>query len=181
MKSTLRMNIFIFVLIFSMTSLSGCNEKNESTIGKAENMNETAISGEKTEKSNAELAEETEKVSYIYGYQVGQNVKMMKELDFELNLEAFTRGIEDVVEDNPPELDENEMAQVMQKFQTDMQTKRQAKMEIDKVNNLKAAEVLIGENKKKERIETLPGGWGVTFDDTAAGLLARLVLAVIRW
>jgi len=32
----------------------------------------------------------------------------------------------------------------------------------------------------KERVETLPGGWGVTLDDTAAGLISRIIIAIIR-
>ncbi len=31
----------------------------------------------------------------------------------------------------------------------------------------------------KKRVETLPGGWGVTLDDTAAGLMARFSLGAI--
>ncbi len=31
----------------------------------------------------------------------------------------------------------------------------------------------------RKHVESLPGGWGVTLDDTAAGLLARGVLAVV--
>ncbi|MBT4484052.1 MAG: FKBP-type peptidyl-prolyl cis-trans isomerase, partial [Candidatus Latescibacteria bacterium] len=158
MKNTQLKIIFVSILIFVMASLTGCNGKNESTVEKAGDSSETAVSEVKSERSGAELAEEAEKVSYIYGYQVGQNVKMMKDLDFELNLEAFTRGIEDMVNDNPLELDENEMAQVMQKFQTDMNTKQQAKMEKDKVINLSAAETFIAQNKKKKGVETLSAG-----------------------
>lgn len=32
----------------------------------------------------------------------------------------------------------------------------------------------------RKQIETLPGGWGVTLDDTAAGVLGRVVFQLIR-
>jgi len=33
----------------------------------------------------------------------------------------------------------------------------------------------------RKYIETLPGGWGITLDDTVAGLLARMVIEILRW
>lgn len=81
--------------------------------------------------AQADLDSDQQKLSYIFGIQVGQN---MKSEGVDLDIDAFAAGVQDMLEGKQPQLDQAVAEQVISEFQ---QKKSQ---ELAQVMNKKQAE-----------------------------------------
>lgn len=97
------------------------------------------------------LDTDKQKLSYIFGIQVGQN--MIQE-GVELDLEAFKAGVADMMAGNQPQLDQASAEKIIQEFQA------QKAEEMAQVMNEKQAEAktYMAENAKKDGVVTTDSG-----------------------
>ena len=85
-----------------------------------------------------------EKVSYIIGMDIGNNLKKQA-IDADPN--SLLRGIQDALSGAKPLLSQEEIQETMVAFQKEMAEKQKQK-----------GEAFLSENKKKEGVKTLPSG-----------------------
>jgi FKBP-type peptidyl-prolyl cis-trans isomerase FklB len=100
---------------------------------------------------NLVLKNQKEKMSYIIGMDIGNNLKKQG-IDIDTNI--FIKGIKDAFTNAKSLLSEQEIRETMTAFQKEMQAKQE---EIGKKNK-KEGEAFLAENKKKEGVKTLPSG-----------------------
>ena len=124
-----------FVLFFVSLTIAACNSGN----GKSE--------------GPLDLKTEMDKVSYIIGTQLGTNFKQMS---IQIQTDILARAIEDVMNDRDIALSEDEMADIMNKFQADLMAKRQQEMSEQTTINLEIANSFLADNAKKDGITALP-------------------------
>jgi len=110
----------------------------------------------------AALETEDQKVSYIIGMNMGNNLQQQG-----LNLDAdlVASGIKDVMSGGEPKLSEEEIAATMQSFQQKMMAKQQEEMATREAERLAAAETnqqageaFLAENAAKEGVVTTESG-----------------------
>jgi FKBP-type peptidyl-prolyl cis-trans isomerase FklB len=97
------------------------------------------------------LKNQKDKVSYIIGMDIGNNLKKQS-IDVDPNILA--KGVKDALSGAKPLLAEKEIQETMGAFQKEMMAKRQ---EVAKQNK-KDGETFLADNKKKEGVKTLPSG-----------------------
>ncbi|MCH8286545.1 FKBP-type peptidyl-prolyl cis-trans isomerase [candidate division KSB1 bacterium] len=94
---------------------------------------------------------DADKYSYAIGYQVGTQIK---ELGVEFNPDALAQAIRDVMDENDIQMTSDEMAAI----QTKVMGELTAAQNIEREQNLAAANAFLEENAKKEGVVTLPSG-----------------------
>lgn len=99
----------------------------------------------------ANLDSDKQKLSYIYGIQVGQN--MMAE-GVELDVDAFTAGLVDMMSGNQPKLDQATAERVVGEFQQ----KKAQEMAAEMNKKQQQAKTYMEENAKKEGVVTTESG-----------------------
>jgi FKBP-type peptidyl-prolyl cis-trans isomerase FklB len=97
------------------------------------------------------LKNQKDKVSYIIGMDIGNNLKKQL-IDVDLNILA--KGLKDALTGAKSLLTEKEIQETMTAFQKEMMAKKE---EVAKQNK-KDGEAFLAENKKKEGVKTLPSG-----------------------
>ncbi len=97
------------------------------------------------------LKNQKDKVSYIIGMDIGNNLKKQL-VDVDLNILA--KGLKDALTGAKSLLTEKEIQETMTAFQKEMMAKKE---EVAKQNK-KDGEAFLAENKKKEGVKTLPSG-----------------------
>lgn len=102
-----------------------------------------------------QLKDLKDKESYSLGFQFGQN---MKSQGVELNLEAYTSGIQDALGGAKPKLSQEEINKTVSDLQKRIMTARQKESKEKADKNLAEGKAFLEENKKKEGIKTLPSG-----------------------
>ncbi|MBL1321739.1 MAG: FKBP-type peptidyl-prolyl cis-trans isomerase [Methylophaga sp.] len=105
----------------------------------------------------ATLDTEQQKLSYIFGIQVGQN--MMAE-GVDLEMDAFTAGVADIMSGKQPQLSQEEAGRVIGEFQQ----KKAAEMAKEMNKKQQASQAYMEENAKKDGVIT-----------TASGLQYRII------
>jgi len=105
---------------------------------------------------------EKEKVSYCLGLLLGRNFKMQ---DIEVDTDAFSKGLADLLAGGKLLLSDKEVEEVMTAFQNKMQAKQQERMakQLEQIKamgekNKRDGEAFLAENKKKPGVVTLPSG-----------------------
>lgn len=107
------------------------------------------------EKKQAELATDTQKLSYALGLDIGSYFKTLGQ---DLDLEIISRGMLDSYKGNKPLLTQEETAQIQQQF-AQKQQEKQIKDTLEMITkNNKAAEDFLKENGAKEGIITTESG-----------------------
>jgi FKBP-type peptidyl-prolyl cis-trans isomerase FklB len=101
------------------------------------------------------LKSEKEKVSYIIGREIGNNLKSQT---IDVDPEILARGIKDAFSGAKPIMTEEEMKEVMTAFQKEVMAKRQELAKQLGEKNKKEGESFLVENKAKEGVKTLPSG-----------------------
>ena len=99
---------------------------------------------------------DSDKASYIIGYQIGQDFKT-NYMD-ELNIDILAQAINDVLDEKEPALELAEMQEIMQKYMTEQRVKQQARHAEEVAENGAAAEAFLAENGKKDGVVSLPSG-----------------------
>jgi FKBP-type peptidyl-prolyl cis-trans isomerase FklB len=107
--------------------------------------------GQVSAQEKTTLKNQKEKMSYIIGMDIGNNLKRQS-MDVDPNILA--KGIKDGLAGGKPLLTDQEIRETMAAFQKEMTAKQE---ELSKKNK-KAGEAFLAENKKKEGIITLPSG-----------------------
>jgi FKBP-type peptidyl-prolyl cis-trans isomerase len=95
--------------------------------------------------SAADVKTDKQKLSYIFGVQVGQGLKAE---GIELEMDAFSTGITDMMEGNKPKIDQA----TAQKLVQDYQQKKQAKMAETAAKKQKQADAFLAKNAKEKGV-----------------------------
>ena len=113
------------------------------------------IAGSVVGEEPVSLKSQKDKISYIIGLDIGNNLKRQSA---DVDLDILLRGMKDSLSGTKPVLSENEIREVTTAFKQEM-TKKQAE-ETKKLaeKNKKEGDAFLEENKKKEGVKTLPSG-----------------------
>lgn len=111
---------------------------------------------------NTELETLEQQVSYVFGYNIGQQFKTQQ---IELDPQVVAQAISDVNTDAEPKLSEEQMQTAMQSFQQQyeekmatLQQEREAEREASAAANEQKGRDFLAENAQKEGVEVLPSG-----------------------
>jgi FKBP-type peptidyl-prolyl cis-trans isomerase len=107
------------------------------------------------EKAEGPLKTQKDKVSYIFGLDLGTK---MKQSSVKVDTDVFLKGLKDGLAGAKPLLTEEEIREVMAAFQQEMMAKAQEKMKTLGDANKKAGDAYLAENKKKEGVVTIASG-----------------------
>ena len=101
--------------------------------------------------AQATLDSDQQKLSYIFGIHVGQN---MKSEGVDLDIDAFAAGVQDMLDGKQPQLDQATAEKVISEFQ------QQKSQELAEVMNKKQAEskAFMEENAKNPGVKTTESG-----------------------
>ncbi|HVN49573.1 MAG TPA: FKBP-type peptidyl-prolyl cis-trans isomerase [Bacteroidota bacterium] len=98
---------------------------------------------------------EKEKVSYSIGINIAKNIQMQ---GVDIDRDALLAGVKDELSGAKPALSEQDMEQVLEKFQKEMMAKAESQHKADGEKNKKAGEAFLAANKKKTGVKTLADG-----------------------
>ena len=107
------------------------------------------------EKSTVILNDDTEKLSYAVGLQVG---KSLQSAQMDLKMELFLKGVEDVMAEREPALSDAEMMSVMNAFRQKAMEKMESKQQAEAETNLREGEAFLAANAAKEGVKVLDSG-----------------------
>ncbi len=100
---------------------------------------------------NLVLKNQKDKMSYIIGMDIGNNLKKQS-VDVEPNILA--KGVKDALSGGKPLLSEQEIRETMTAFQNEMKVKQEAVAK----KNKEQGDAYLAENKEKEGVKTLQSG-----------------------
>lgn len=130
--------------VVSAISLSACNEKSQTPAADAA-------------AATAEVALSSPEQRLSYG--VAQNVaKQMKASGLPLDNAAFVAGFNDVMNDRPARMSDEEIAAEMQAYQDKVMKEKQAEMDKIASENEQAGKVYLEENAKREGVVVTDSG-----------------------
>lgn len=135
-----RMKRQILVVILVLTVCWGCGKSGD-------------ISGKSVGK--IKLDTEERKYSYAAGYDMGQNFKTAIA---ETDLDYFTRGLRDAVNDVPLAIGKEDNEEYIQKFRNDVASKQRVKNQQAADKNKLEGEAFLKENAGKEGIKVTDSG-----------------------
>ncbi|HCU6012702.1 TPA: macrophage infectivity potentiator Mip [Legionella pneumophila] len=101
------------------------------------------------------LATDKDKLSYSIGADLGKNFKNQ---GIDVNPEAMAKGMQDAMSGAQLALTEQQMKDVLNKFQKDLMTKRTAEFNKKADENKVKGEAFLTENKNKPGVVVLPSG-----------------------
>ena len=101
------------------------------------------------------LKNDQDKLSYSIGIDLGKNFKKQ---GISVNPEALAKGLQDGMNGDKQLLTEQQMKDVLTKFQKDLMEKRTAEFNKKAEDNKKEGQTFLDGNKKKEGVVTLPSG-----------------------
>lgn len=116
---------------------------------------QTASSGSTAGEKVVALNTEMDKVSYVIGTQIAQNLKQQ---GIEISIEPLIMGFKDAITGKEMAISNEEMQQVMSAFQQRMMAKQMAEQAEEASKNLAEAQKFLEANKSKEGVKTLPSG-----------------------
>lgn len=105
--------------------------------------------------AESELKTVTERVSYIFGYQIGERFKQDQ---VEVNADIFAQALKDVQAGKKPSLTEEEMSSAMRALQDMQQAKHNEAMQVMAAANLKEGAAFLAKNKTAEGVITTDSG-----------------------
>ena len=98
---------------------------------------------------------EDERLSYSLGIAYGQSIAQEYP---ELDVDAFSAAIRDIIEGNDPAMSAEEMAETLSQFQQDARAARQAEAEQLAELNLAEGQAFLAENGEREEVTTTDSG-----------------------
>lgn len=122
---------------------------------------DTSTSTEKTTKpanttaKSTLLSTDTEKLSYSIGVDLGKNFKKQ---GIDVSPEALAKGMQDGISGDKLLLTDQEMKDVLNKFQKELMAKRSAEFNKKASENKTKGEAFLAQNKSKEGVVVLPSG-----------------------
>ena len=146
------MNLVKIIPLTAVLFLAACDtaENAETT---SEQMNQSTV---------VELTTQAQKISYLMGVDNGSNIKSM-DIDFDAG--AFQNGLETALSGGQPSLSEEQIATVIEQFETDMKAKQatmqaqqQEAMSVQSDGNASEAAAFLVANGMKEGVITTESG-----------------------
>jgi FKBP-type peptidyl-prolyl cis-trans isomerase len=114
-----------------------------------------SLATEEEKDTDVELKSYAQKLSYMLGQQIGNNIK---ESPTEIDVDIFVSGIKDSLKGSKSLLNEEETNEIRKEFSRQIQESRNQKMAALSGKNLKDGQAFLAENKKKEGIVTTDSG-----------------------
>ena len=114
-----------------------------------------ALSANVSAESVKVLENDQQKVSYSFGLVLGK--RMQNDLP-DLNVDLFMQGVKDAMENKAGLLSDEQVADVLAKFQRDMQKEQMEKVQKLAEENSKIGADFLAKNKQKEGVVTLESG-----------------------
>ena len=136
------------MMAFAISSivLVGCGEKKEAS---------ESAEATPTATEAGELSTLNQKVSYIIGLNMGQN---LKNDEVEVDIDSLTLALNDAASGHEPRLSEEEVQQTMTAFQEMLQAKRAESVSLVADANAKEGATFLAENGVKEGVVTTETG-----------------------
>ncbi|USN47644.1 MAG: FKBP-type peptidyl-prolyl cis-trans isomerase [Pseudobdellovibrionaceae bacterium] len=107
-------------------------------------------------KKSVDMKDDMNRASYAIGVQTGRMLKMQK---IDINTDALSLGINDVLEDKELKLNDNEAREAMRKLREKaMAAAESPEAKKQKEDNLKKGDEFLAENKKKEGVKVTESG-----------------------
>jgi FKBP-type peptidyl-prolyl cis-trans isomerase FklB len=103
----------------------------------------------------AELKTEKDKVNYGIGVSIG---KSFKQQGMEVDVDLMVKGLKDELTGKKLLLSDDELRKTMTAYQQELRQKQMQARQTAGMDNKKAGEDFLAENKKKEGVVTLPSG-----------------------
>lgn len=113
----------------------------------------TAIAA--TDTAAGELTTDTDKLSYSIGADLGKNFKAQ---GIDINAQALAKGLQDGASGGTLILTEEQMKEVLNKFQKDLMAKRSAEFNKKSDANKAKGDAFLADNKGKSGVVVLPSG-----------------------
>ena len=115
----------------------------------------TTLSAQVSAEAAKVLENDKQKVSYSFGLVLGK--RMQNDLP-DLNVDLFMQGVKDAMENKAGLLTDDQVAEVLSKFQRDMQQEQMEKVQKIAEENSKTGADFLAKNKQKEGVVTLESG-----------------------
>lgn len=115
----------------------------------------TTFSAQVSAEAAKVLENDKQKVSYSFGLVLGK--RMQNDLP-DLNVDLFMQGVKDAMENKAGLLTDDQVAEVLSKFQRDMQQEQMEKIQKIGEENSKTGADFLAKNKQKEGVVTLESG-----------------------
>jgi FKBP-type peptidyl-prolyl cis-trans isomerase FklB len=145
-----RISIAMLVLGFFVVMLVNTGGE-----GTTKDVNEPEIVVQAADEKAEVFKTEMDKLSYIIGTQIGEN---LKKAEIDVNLELLMQGIKDTLQGREPALSQAEMQKVYSDWQQRMRAKQLAKQKKEAAENLAAGTAFLEANKAKQGVKVLPSG-----------------------
>ena len=101
------------------------------------------------------LKSQKDKISYIIGLDIGNNLKRQSA---DVDLDILSKGMKDALSGNKPLMSEDEIREVTTAFRQEMAKKQAEEVKKLAEKNKREGEAFLEENKKKEGVKTLASG-----------------------
>ena len=115
----------------------------------------TATDAATTAPSATSLTTDMDKLSYSIGADLGKNFKKQ---GIDINPSAMAKGLQDGMTGSQLQLTEDQMKDVLARFQKDLIAKRSADINKKAEENKTKGETFLNQNKTKDGVVTLPSG-----------------------
>lgn len=112
------------------------------------------------------LSTDMDKLSYSIGADLGKNFKKQ---GIEISPAAMAKGLQDGMSGGQLQLTDDQMKDVLNKFQKDLMAKRNADFAKKSEENKSKGEAFLNQNKGKEGVVTLPSGLQYKIISTGSG------------
>jgi FKBP-type peptidyl-prolyl cis-trans isomerase FklB len=118
-------------------------------------MSTTIMAADVTATASTSLSSDKDKLSYSIGADLGKNFKKQ---EIEISPTAMVQGLQDGLSGNQLQLTDDQMKDVLSKFQKDLMSKRNAEFSKKSEENKAKGDAFLHENKVKDGVVTLSSG-----------------------
>jgi len=105
--------------------------------------------------ATTQLQSDLDKLSYSIGADLGKNFKKQ---EIQISPEAMVKGLQDAINGTPLLMTEDQMKEVLTKFQQQLMAKRNADFTKKADENKAKGDAFLAQNKTKDGVVTLPSG-----------------------
>lgn len=153
MKKTLKFPLLTMAALMALTACNPATTSNASGAG-ASGVAAASTSNHIDASAPADLATETQQVSYVMGYQLGTSLKPIKQNGGELDMKVLIAAMQDAVDGKKPRLSEEQSQKAVESFMKGMEEK----IKKQAAETAAAGEKFLAANKAKDGIKTTASG-----------------------
>lgn len=113
------------------------------------------LAGHANAEDQMSLKSQKEKISYIIGMDIGNNLKKQS---IDVDPDIFFKGLKDALSGGKPLMSEDEVREVTTAFRQEMMSRQAEEAKKLSEKNKKEGDAFLAENSGKEGIKTLPSG-----------------------